>query len=59
MAKYDLNFGCVHFSEVCGVSTVIVSMLIAEQIRRASSKQKMKPMSNDEIDEIIERAIST
>lgn len=59
VAKYALNFGCVtHFSEVCGVSTVIVSMLIAEQIRRASSKQKMKPMSNDEIDEIIERAIS-
>lgn len=58
VAKYALNFGCVtHFSPICGVCTVLVSVLIAEQIRRASSKKEEPKISSDQIDELIEYSI--
>lgn len=58
VAKYALNFGCVtHFSGVCGVGTVLTSLLIAEQIKRASSKIKQPPLNNEEIDKLIDKSI--
>lgn len=58
VAKYALNFGCVtHFSAVCGVGTVLTSLLIAEQIKRASSKKKQSPLNNEDIEKLIDQSI--
>ncbi|KAK8889892.1 hypothetical protein M9Y10_034646 [Tritrichomonas musculus] len=60
VAKYALNFGCTtHFNDICGVCSILVSLLIAENIQRMSTKgpKRGQRMTNEEIDEVIERSI--
>lgn len=57
--KNSVNFGCAtHFNDVCMVCTILLSLLIAKNIQKQSSRDCNvdKKMSEDEIDKTIEVA---
>lgn len=57
--KNSINFGCAtHFNDVCMVCTILLSLLIAKNIQKQSSRDccEDKKMSEDEIDKTIEVA---